>query len=112
MRKVNKKVKGTKHLEVYQIPRFISGEQVLQATSRGWYIGKRKLATEEISALKAEARDFEKSFLWQLMRNDIHYVAYLQSTAKAATTADLVYGGAMYKDLEILEQFIKQCKAL
>jgi hypothetical protein len=103
------------HLEKrtsHRIPRFIDSTEVLSVSSRGWYIGPRKLRAEEVSALKAEAKDFERSFLWQTMRRDIHYLAYLQATAKAATQDDLIYAGAMYKDLEILESFIKQCKAL
>lgn len=97
---------------IYQIPRFIDESEVLQLTSRGWYIGKHKLSGPEVSALKAEALDFQKSYLWQLMRRDVHYVAYLQSTTKRASELDAVYGGAMYRCLSILEEFIKQCQTL
>lgn len=97
---------------IYQIPRFIDETNVLHATSKGWYIGKRRLKAEEVQALKAEAKDFAESYLWQLMRRDIHYVAYLQSTNKRHTEEDAIYGGAMYRALEILEQFITQCTAL
>lgn len=99
-------------LEVYQIPRFITSDQVLQFTSNGWYLGKRRLTPEDCSTLKLEAQQFGESFMWKLMRNDIHYVAYLQGTAKRRTEEDALYAGAMYKDLEILEQFIEQCRKL
>lgn len=98
--------------ETYQIPKFISEQSVLQSVRGVWTIGKRKLGPEERSTLRAEAESFANSFLWKLMRNDIHYLAYLQSTAKRATDLDAVYGGAMYRDLEVLETFMEQCKGL
>ena len=93
-----------------KIPAFIGPESLLTFTSRGWYIGKRRLSPEQASILKAEAKEFADSFLWKLMRNDIHYQAYLQATAKRRTDMDAIYAGAMYKDLELLEQFIERCK--
>lgn len=99
--------------EIYKIPRLINGDSVLQFVQGvGWQIGKRKLKPEDCATLKLEAAEFAQSFLWKLMRNDIHYVAYLQATAKRRSDADAIYAGAMYKDLEILEQFMEQCKKL
>ena len=97
---------------VYRIPRFAGEKDILLSTNRGWYIGNRKLSEDEVRALREEAAQFEGSVLWKIMRRDIHYLAYLQSTAKRSTETDAIYGGAMYKDLEILEQFIKRCKTL
>lgn len=97
---------------IHKIPRFIDASQLLTLTSRGWYIGDRRLSPEEASQLAAEAREFSKSYLWQLMRRDVHYMAYLQATAKCRTESDLIYAGAMYRDLEILEEFMKRCKTL
>jgi hypothetical protein len=98
--------------EIYKIPRFISEDSLLQLTADGWSIGKRKLKPEDLATLKLEAKEFEGSFIWRLMRNDIHYMAYLQATAKRRTDADAIYAGAMYRDLEILETFLEQCKKL
>lgn len=97
---------------IHQIPRFIHPDSLLVLTSRGWYIGKRRLQTDQASILKEEARQFADSFLWKLMRNDVHYQAYLQGTAKRRTDLDAVYAGAMYRDLEILEKFIDNCAAI
>lgn len=98
--------------EIHQIPRFISQDKVLTLTERGWTIGNRVLSPEDRATLKLEAKEFAGSFLWVMMRNDIHYIAYLQSTAKRRTDLDAIYGGAMYRDLEILEAFLEQCKKL
>lgn len=98
--------------EIYQIPKFMSAEQVLRLTNKGWYIGKRRIPPEEVAALKQEATNFKNSFLWRLMRRDIHYQAYLQATAKRKTDADAFYAGAMYKDLEVIEEFIERCESL
>lgn len=103
---------------IYQIPKFIDPSTVLTLTNKGWYIGKRRISVEEASQLKAEAREFEGSYLWQLIRRDVHYIAYLQGTAKRrigdekAAQVDAIYAGAMYKDLEIIEEFIERCKKL
>ena len=98
--------------EIYKIPRFISEDSLLQPSGGGWRIGKRKLKPEDVATLKLEAKEFEGSFIWRLMRNDIHYLAYLQATAKRRTDADAIYAGAMYRDLEILETFLERCKEL
>ena len=103
---------GEKKPEPYRIPRFISEDSILLFSNNGWYIGSKKLSDAEIQTLREEAKDFDGSLLWRMMRRDVHYLAYLQSTAKRATEYDALYGGAMYKDLEILEQFIKRCKSL
>lgn len=99
---------------VYRIPRFIGTDSVLQflPEKNGWYIGKRRLTPEDRAALRLEAKGFAGSFLWKMMRNDIHYLAYLQATAKRHTEADALYAGAMYRDLEVLEEFMKQCEKL
>lgn len=107
--------KGRLHVEKKTIPkitRFISADQILVQTAQGWYIGRRKLAKEEISALKTEAEQFSNSYLWDLMRKDIHYMAYLQATAKRRTDEDAIYAGAMYYNLELLEKFMAHCKRL
>lgn len=98
--------------QIHRIPRGISEEQLLLRTSRGWYIGTRRLSNEEVAALKADAQQFANSHLWRVMRNDIHYLAYLQATANRRTDEDALYAGAMYRNLEILEQFIANCKTL
>jgi len=98
--------------EIYQIPAFISPENLLTLTNKGWYIGKRRLQPDQAALLKDEAREFSNSFLWKLMRNDVHYQAYLQATAKRRTDMDAIYAGAMYKDLEILEQFMERAAKL
>ncbi len=98
--------------EIPKIPRFISKDSLLVVTNRGLFIGKRKLTQDQVSLLKSEAKEFSDSFLWKIMRNDIHYLAYLQATAKRKTDMDAIYAGAMYKDLEILEEFMERCKTL
>lgn len=101
-----------KEANIERIPRFIDESEILRPTTRGWYIGKRKLGPEEIAGLKADAKHFSDSVIWQLMRRDIHYLAYVKATAGASTEKDLFYANAMYHNLEILEKFIENCKTL
>lgn len=98
--------------EIYRIPKLITSDSALRLEADGWHIGTRRLTPEDRTTLRIEATEFAGSFLWKLMRNDIHYLAYLQATAKHRTDMDAVYAGAMYKDLEILETFMEQCKKL
>lgn len=102
--------------EIPRIPRFASDKHVLQVMTNGkdkyFYIGKRRLKEDEVIALRAEAKDFRGSFLWDLMRRDIHFLAYLQATAKRRADEDAIYAAAMYRDLEILETFIENCAEL
>jgi hypothetical protein len=94
------------------IPKFIGIEDILRITTRGVYIGGRKLAREEIQALKADAQYLHQSFLWQMMRREIHYLAYNKASNQARNQDDINYANAMYKNLEVLEQFIKNCRGL
>ena len=111
-----------KKVEIHPIPKFISEDELLhevirkdghqRIVNRGWYVGKRKIPETEVAALREEAKQFSQSFLWELMRRDVHFIAYLRATAKARTDSDLIYAGAMYYDLELLETFIEKCKSL
>lgn len=94
------------------IPKFISIDDILRKTPQGVFIGDRKLKSEETQALKLDAEYFENSILWQLMKRDVHYIAYLQATNKAKTQDDINYANAMYKNLEVLAEFIKNCRTL
>ena len=84
-------------------------DELLTTTSRGWYVGSRRLRPDEISLLKQEARELKGSYLWRLMSRDIKYIAYLRATNKARTSEDLLYSNAMYYNLELLETFISKC---
>jgi hypothetical protein len=98
--------------EIHRIPRFIDVDQVLVRKGPYWYIGQRKLPREEVAALKEDAKQLKGSYLWRFMRRDVHYIAYLQATAKCRTEDDALYAGAMYKNLEVLEQFIENLTTL
>lgn len=96
-------------LKKRSIPKPMFDDEILLHTSKGWYIGKRKLRAEEVTALKDDARHFSDSVLWNIMRKDIHFMAYLRATNKAQTQEDIFYANAMYANLELLEKFIKRC---
>jgi len=85
-------------------------DELLTVTSRGWYVGKRRLQPDEVSLLKQEAKEFKGSYLWKLMSRDVKYMAYLRATNKARTSEDLLYSNAMYYNLELLETFITKCE--
>lgn len=94
------------------IPRPIFEDEVLVSTTKGWYIGTRRLTKEEVSALREDARHFQDSFMWSVLRKDIHFLAYLRATNKAQSVKDIEYANAMYQNLEIIEKFLKRCTEL
>lgn len=87
-------------------------DEILTQKGNGWYIGERRLPQEELSFLKEEAKHFRDSYLWRLMSKEIRFMAYLRATSKARTNEDLIYSGAMYYNLELLETFMANCKNL
>lgn len=87
-------------------------DELLVQTNRGWYIGKHRLSDAEMAALSAEAKDFRDSYLWKMIRKDVQFVAYLRSQAKARTDGDLIYGSAMYYNIELIQKFIERCESL
>lgn len=101
--------KEDRSLKSTRIPRPITEDEILVQTTKGWSIGGRKLRAEEVTALRDDARHFLDSVLWQVMRKDIHYVAYLRATNKATNEKDILYANAMYADLVQIEKFLKQC---
>lgn len=104
---------GARKKHVDRIPRFIDETEILRFVSgKGWYIGERKLSKDEVVQLQQDAKVFSESHLWRLMRKDIHYFAYVKATNKATTAEDIYYANAMYKNLEMLEQFMNNCATL
>lgn len=92
--------------------RAVHEDELLVFTNRGWYIGKRLLKPEEVSILREDAKNFSESFLWRMMKREVKFMAYMRATNKARSSEDLIYSGAMYYNLELLEKFLKQSKEL
>ena len=92
--------------------RALTEDDILIITNNRYFLGKRKLTDEEIGTLKQEAKDFSKSFLWELMRRDIQFLAYMRGSRKAKDANDIIFSNAMYYDLEIIETFINRIKQL
>lgn len=95
---------------VKRLLKAVHEDELLVQTNRGWFIGRRRLSPEEVQALKAEAKDFRGSYLWNAMKKDVKFMAFLRATNLAKSDMDLIYSGAMYYDLELLEKFIENCE--
>lgn len=95
-----------------KIPKPLFEEDILVQRRGGWYINGRRVSKEDLLALADEARMWRKSVLWNYMRKQVHYMAYLRATNKASSKDDIMYANAMYYDLEVLEKFIDQCGSL
>jgi len=73
--------------------RCITQEDILRTNHKGnfTFLGQ-ELSDEQKSRLIAEATKFKESFLWRILKKDIHYQAGLKSLEKAKSMYDLVAG--------------------
>ena len=74
------------------------------------FIGKKELTREEIGKLKTEAKMWESSLLWQLMRSNVYWIANFKMMKGADQEIDMVMGRAMTANIHILEEFINKLK--
>lgn len=84
----------------------ITLEDLLTTTTTGWYLKGRKLTPEEITQLKEEAHAFKDSVLWQVMANEVRYLANLRMFEQGIIPENTLFGRAMLYNIEILEKFI------
>lgn len=97
----------TKHLL-----KAITEEDILTISNRDWLYRNRKLSAEEILSLKEEAQSFEKSLLYQLMYNDLRFLASRQMTDDAKTVDDITFGKAMLYNGSMEKKFVKNLTKL
>ena len=90
----------------------LTDDDILKVTNRGWFMKGRKLSQEEVTELKEEATSLKESVLWNLMSNEIRYLANDRMFEKSAVEGNSVFGRAMLYNLNLLEQFIDRCKKL
>lgn len=105
----------THNITVYLVKHLLKAvheDELLVLTNKGWYVGGKRIEPETVSQLRAEARDFKRSYLWKMMSRDVRFMAYMRATNKARTPEDMIYSSAMYYDLELLEKFIDRCAEL
>ena len=83
---------------------------ILTITNKGWYIRGRKLSEEEKIQLKEESESFSRSFLWELMSNEIRFLANDRMFEKSAVEGNSVFGRAMLYNLQLLDGFMENCR--
>lgn len=76
------------------------------------FIGKRELTNDEILKLKSEGQIFENSLIWNLIRNNIYWIANIKMQKGANKEEDMYMGRAMTLTIDTLEEFIDKLKAL
>lgn len=90
----------------------VTEDDILRITTRGHYIGRRKLTEEEFGILVQDAKDLRESVLWELMKKDIEWVATLRLGRKATTIDDIIYGNSMFYNLEMIEKYLDNLSTL
>ena len=89
----------------------LTPEDVLTFSNRGWFLNNRKLAPDEIGELKEQARNFRESFLWNVIRRDIEYAAFVTGR-KAKTDEENLASHYMFYNLDVIERFLENCTKL
>lgn len=84
----------------------ITEEDIIQVSSNGWLLKRRKLSSDEIIALKEEAAFIQKSILWRLMKKDVAFLASQQMFDKATSHEDILFGKAMLYNLNLLDEYL------
>lgn len=89
----------------------LSPEEILTLTSRGWFMNKRKLSPEEVMEIKDEAEGFSKSLLWDLMRKELEYQAFVRGR-KGITDRDNDACHYLFYSLDLMEKYLENCRKL
>ena len=89
----------------------IHEDDLLLITNRGWVSKGRKLTSEEMAEIKAQAKDLSDSILWQFISKELEYQAFVTGR-KARTDRDVDATFYMYYNLDLIQQFLDRCKAL
>lgn len=100
------------NLAVKHLLKAVTADEILSISAKGWFVGTRKLTTEEIIDLREEAASFVKSSLYRLLKREIKYRATLQRYDMAKTSDDMIFGKAMLYDLDLIDIFIKNIGSL
>ena len=87
-------------------------EDLLRVEPMGTYIGKHKLSKEEMTNLKSEASLFRKSQLWDLMRNNIYYIAGYKMLKGERDQLDIDFGRGTLHGINVIEEFIEKLTLL
>ena len=90
----------------------VSIDELLRIQAGKVFIGKTELKPEEIATLKADAKNFEQTLLWKLMRNNLYWIANFKMMKEANWEQDMYAGRMMTLCIDTLEEFINKLKIL
>lgn len=88
----------------------VTEDDILIMTNGKWLLQKKKLTDEEIGSLKEDAKHFSHSVLWELIKKDLYFLAYLRGSRKAKDANDVMFSNAMFYNISIIDQFINKLK--
>ena len=70
----------------------------------------KEMDKEQISLIKENAENFEKSILWKFIENRIKYTAQEKMFPLSSVDNDLLFGKAMLFELDVMKQVLKEIK--
>lgn len=90
----------------------VTDDQIITISGREWLHNRRRLSQEEILGLKEDASRFLDSPLWEYMKKDIEWQAWQRMGPKATVPEDLIFGKAMFYDLDLIRKYCERLKSL
>lgn len=90
----------------------VTVQDLLRIEAAGIYIGKTKLTKEEVTSLVGEAKNFEKSLLWNLMRNNVYWIANFKMIKGERDQRDIDFGRGTVHGIDVCAEFIEKLTLL
>ncbi len=90
----------TKHLL-----KAVNEDDLLRITSEGYLLKNRKLTPEEIVNIKEEAKSIRESEIWELMKTEMEYVAFIRGR-KSKTDEDNLATHYLFYNIDLMQQFL------
>ena len=90
----------------------VTANDLLRIEGGTVFIGARKLSKEEVSDLKAEAKTFEKSLLWTLIRNNIYWIANFKMVKGEQGGVEIDFGRGTAYGVDVMDEFIERLTLL
>ena len=94
-------------LAVKKLFNTISAEDVLKEKELQWFFQGKALRKDQVDMLKAEATNFNESFLWKVLSADIKYHANKQMFIKSRTEYDIMMGKSWLYVLDVINTRLK-----
>lgn len=86
----------------------VGPDDILKIIGRNWLFEGRPLRDAEVVMLKAEANQFQQSFLWKILQKELRYVANKKMYVDSKEIIDMVAGKLLVYYVDIIATRLKR----